>query len=160
MGHDGSRERERSMCLAKGSGSHSITRVKCNACYASLCPSGLCGPACLVPCNGHDDKSSSHLFTCLSLPSYRPNQLQYMARIKQKQRGERLHGVWCSSTLGVGVMGPGFVVQAKHVKRLFHCFSNGELYLSPFFFSILVSFWDVCLSAHGHILILACLSQL
>ena len=116
------------MCPAKGSG-YSITRGKCIAC---LCLSGLCGLACLVPLQWHDDNSSSHFFTCLSLPSF-IDHTNYMARIKQKQKRERLHGAWCSSTLGVGVMDPGFVVQAKHVKRPFHCFSNGELYLSPLF---------------------------
>lgn len=43
-------------------------------------------------------------------------------------------------------MGPGFVVQAKHVKRPFHCFSNGELYLSPLFLYQFPFGMSVCLS--------------
>lgn len=78
----------------------------------------------------------------------RPYQLLH-GKNQTKTMGGRLHGAWRSSTLVLELgscMGPGFVVQAKHAKRPFHCSSNGELYLSPLF-AIPVSFWmSVCLS--------------
>jgi hypothetical protein len=55
--------------------------------------------------------------------------------------------------------GPWFCSASKACQEALSLFlERGALPVSSF--SIPVSFWDVCLSVHGHILILACLSQL